>query len=231
MEEKVFGNIIPILTEEEYENRDSEVWHKREEGDAVAILQVMYHIASHAKDKGVMLVLGVEAHSLSGSKNQPSDEVADLALKELIAAVNDSIAREANKEDEEKREKFLSEPYYTKDGKEPNAVLVMADGGAELVHLSGFVNGEDLGEPIGCESTSMVLNKIPEWSRGKFGVKLGGYVDSAGMPKGLMENDRIQSISGYDYIAGDCVLVRIDDKYNYLPLNPYDAVVIWKYFN
>ncbi len=229
MAEKVFGNIIPIMTEAEFENKESDIHTQRKNGNTVAKLQVMHHIATHMKDESGMTVLGFEAIML-GDKEAISKhldyDIAMQAMEEIMSAAKASLA----KAEEEKTAAFRAAPQLTEDGKEPNAVLVKAEGGATLVHLDGFVAGDDLGKPLDCSSIDMVLKNLPAWSKQKFGVKLAGYVNRNGIPEGLDENDRIQSLSGYDYIAGDCVLVRIDDKYNYLPLNPQDAVEIWKYF-
>ncbi len=233
-EEPVFGNRIPILTDEEYNDKDNEVWKKREAGDAVARLRFMYHVATHMKNESSMIVLGVEA-MLLGDKDEISQyidyDIATAALYEIMEVAQAGLAKVKENEEEEKRQEFEAEPHLTADGKDPNAVVVRTNGQAELVHLNGFVDGEDLGAPIDCDRVDMVLRNLPEWSEETFDLQLAGCVDKNGMPKGLEENDRIQSLSGYDYIAGDCVLVGIDKKYAYLPLHPQDAVRVWKYFN
>ncbi len=229
MARQIFGKEIPILTDEEFSDKNSPVWEKRKAGDPIAILQTMYHVASHMKDESGRIVLAVEFMALKDSKQELKGWLVNGALEEILQAADESVAREGRSQEEEKRRKFDADPHYV-DGKEPNAVLVCANGGAKLVRLDGFVERDDLGVPLDAERIDMVLNKIPEWAEDTFGFPLCGYVDGDGMPKGLAENARIQSISGYDYIAGDCVLVGVDDKYNYLPLHPYDAVTVWKRF-
>ncbi len=49
-------------------------------------------------------------------------------------------------------------------------------------------------------------------------------MDANGIIKGLAKNERIKAVSGYDYLAGDCVMVGMDDKNNSIPLHPFDAV-------
>ncbi len=234
MSERVFGNVIPILTDEVFDNKEHEVHQKRQEGDVMARLQIMYHVATHMTDKSGMLVLAVEAMMLDGDdEDLPDAQYGDLTPSVISAALNEIMeAAEAALErvEDQKKEDFYADPHLTADGREPNAVLVLADGGAELIHLDGFVDSEDLGKPLDCDRVDMVLNKMSSWSFKQFGVSMAGYVDRNGIPKGLEENERIQSISGYDYIAGDCVLVGIDGKYNYRPLNPGDAVKVWEYF-
>ncbi len=228
--EKVFGNQIPIITDEEYNNKNSRVHKQREAGNDLARLQIMYHVAKNMTDKSGMIVLGVEAMMLNEPdkiKKYVEWDVASKALNEIMEMAQLSLKNAGAS----KTEQYRNNPRYTADGKEPNAVLVKTDGSAELVCLDGFVGGDELGKPINCDRVDIVLKDLPDWSLDEFGIGLAGYVDKNGISKGLEENVRIQEISGYDYIAGDCVLVEIDGKYNYLPLNPKDAVDICDYFN
>ncbi len=230
MADRVFGSIIPILTDEEYDNKEHEVWKKREADDVIARLQVMYHVATHMTDDSGMMVLAVEAFCLGEPdkiKQYIDFDVANRALEEIMATAKASLAGV----EEEKTAAFRADPHLTADGREPNAVLVKTDGSAELVHLDGFVDSNDLGKPLDCDSTDIVLKNLPAWGEDLFGIDLAGCVDKNGIPKGLEENERMEMLSGYDMIAGDCVLVGVDDRYNYLPLNPQDAVAIWEYFN
>ncbi len=229
-QETIFGTVIPILTDAEYDDKGSEVWKLREKDNSIARLQVMYHVATHMKDDSGMLVLGFETVML-GEKADISKhmdyKVAMKALDEIMAAAKASLARV----EAEKTAAFKADPHLTADGKEPNAVLVPARGKAELIHLKGFVSGSKLGAPLDCDRVDMVLKGLPDWADEAFALNLAGYVDANGISKNLEENERIQSISGYDYIAGGCVLVGTDDDFNYKPLNPQDAVTICNYFN
>ncbi len=88
-----------------------------------------------------------------------------------------------------------------------------------------------MGAVLGCNRVDRVMNRLPQWTTDNFKESMVGYVDANGIPKGLEENERIQQISGYYYIAGDCVICGMDGRYNYIPLDPCDAVAVWKYFN
>ncbi len=225
MAEKIFGSIIPILSDEEYNNSQSAVWMRKNSGDTISALQIIHYIASHLKSEAVLPILNYEASAL-GSGN----DLTRAAIAEIGLIIEERLAAIRNPGSNTILNKTASTAVYTDDGEEPNAVLVYANGGAKLIRLKGFVGSDELGEPLDCGRVDMVLNRIPEWSERKFGIKLVGYVNSNGMPERLDENERIQAISGYDYIAGDCVLLGIDDKYNYLPLNARDAVTVWEYF-
>ncbi len=230
MNKRIFGEKIPIITEEEYNDEESLVRRLRKDGNTVAHLQIMYHLATHMTDESGMTVLGFESMMLGEKKDIEKYieySLAVQALDEIFDAAKESLA----KADEQKSEEFYKNPVFTDSGEVPNAVLVKTDGTAAVIRLKGFISGDDLGEPLDCSSTDMVLNKIPIWAMKNFKLKLAGYVDGGGIPKGLPENEAVQRISGCDHIAGGCVIVGIDMKHNYIPLNPRDAVKIAAYFN
>ncbi len=230
MAETIFGKTIPILSEEEFNNKTSGIWQKREKGDPIAILSIMYHIATHAKDKSAGLVLGIETMMLEDGDGDIDEELLEEALEEISEALESRLASLERGDAAAKQASFDASPQYTANGEIPNAVLVYADGSAALIRLKGFVDRDDLSEPLDCSRVSMVYNRLPGWAEQKFGFKVVGLVDESGIPKGLSENERIQMLSGYDYIAGDCLLVGIDDQYNYLPLSPADALTVFDYF-
>ncbi len=229
-ERELFNDILPVITEAEVE----ETKRLAEEGNGIAAMQ-MVHYSIFCDTNFDWFATALRYVDLAVKGNFPGEidrwqETLNLLGEQAGKRLNGQIQEDKACEEQEKAEKFRAAPQYTADGSEPNAVLVRASGGAELIRLNGFDDSEDLGAPLDCDRVDRVMNRLPERMKATFDLSLVGYVDANGMMKGLDENERIQNLSGYDYIAGDCVIVGMDDSYNYLPLTPYDAVRIREYF-
>ncbi len=229
MEKELYNGIVPIIDESEYEATKEFA----DAGDPLACLQLIHYFIFCGTDPGWFFKILSYAEKLKECDQETYARYAEtvqMLADDSGKKLSQEIAKMQAEKAENKRKAFEADPYYTAEGEVPNAVLIDTDGDAILIRVDGFDDSDDLGAPLGCSRVDRVMNRLPEWGKKTFDLSLVGYVDANGIPKGLDENERIQSISGYDYIAGDCVLVGMDKSYNYLPLDPYDAVTIWKYF-
>ncbi len=231
MEKELYNGMLPVIDESVL----AETIHRADSGNPIACLQVIHYTifkdpAPYWFAKVMEYVRKAQATQITENQDAYMDTLEKLAKESSARIKKDMAKMEADKQ-KEKEDKFNQNPHYTVDGKKPNAVLIDTNGKASLIALDGFDDSDDLGAPLDCSRVDRVMNRLPEWAKNTFGFTLVGYVDSNGMPKGLDENEKIQMLSGYDYIAGDCVLVGMDNKYNYLPLSPADAITVWEYFN
>ncbi len=220
---EIYMELIPVITDSELEATKA----KAEEGDALACIQIMHYAIFKMETDDWSATCMKYLYKINSAK----DEYTPI-LESLGSAFGQRVSEQVQRDKAaEKDTKFEEDPHYTADGKKPNAVLIPTEGNAKLIYVEDFDSGEGLGEPLDCERVDRVMNRLCRWAEDNFGTNMVGYVDSNGMFKGLEENERIQMISGYDYIAGDCVVCAMDDRYNYIPLHPADAVAVWKHFN
>ncbi len=115
----------------------------------------------------------------------------------------------------------------TEDGLEANAVVVNVFGDPTLAHIEDFSTYEGMGTPIGCNRLDIVSTRGMQAFSKLFGNALVGYVDRNGQAKELLNNSIMSSISGYDYLAGSCIICGFES--DAVPLTPRlaQAVVDW----
>ncbi len=114
---------------------------------------------------------------------------------------------------------------------EPNAVLVSITGGkSKPIYIEDFSSAESLGKPLGCDRVDIISTKGMKYFSFATPQIVVGYTDSCGRVKELINNSVMSTLSGYSYLAGDCVLCGYDED-GYQPLSPALACAIAEFFN
>ncbi len=116
------------------------------------------------------------------------------------------------------------------DGHEPNAVEVAVfGGGAKPIYIEDFSSYEGLGVPLGCDRINIVSTMGMRYLSRLVGEVVVGYVDAFGQPKELLNNAVMSTISGYHYLAGNCVVCGFEK--DYVPLDGARAYAAAAYLN
>ncbi len=196
-----------------------------EEGDVSSAYIVANHFFMHAEDKGVDYYEYIENaldYSLDAYR-RGMDIARDLTKKIINSYINYEAWETVSLMSEIKNIPLI-------DGHEPNAVLVNCLGRAEPIYIEDFSSGEELGSAIGCDRINIVstmgMRKLSEM----FDCTVVGYVDERGQLKELLNNSIMSTISGYRYLAGQCVLTGFEDG-DYSPLSPKYAIALAKWLS
>ncbi len=100
---------------------------------------------------------------------------------------------------------------------------------ARVIKIEDFKKLENLYSALGCEGINIVKTTGTSVLSLLCGAEIVGYVDRNGKIKELVNNAVISDISGYDYIAGACVLCGFDS--DYAPLDGKTAAALCEWLN
>ncbi len=135
----------------------------------------------------------------------------------LAVEICGKYAAKAMKTVIDKENEYEEDPVLI-DGHEPNAVEVgVFGGGAKPIYIEDFSCYEGLGVPLGCERINIVSTKGVKKLSLISKESVVGYVDADGQAKELLNNSKMSTISGYNYLAGVCIICGFDGDYKPLP--------------